>query len=278
MVSFTLRPLKETIKKMETMEKYSFDSHNHVHKFGDNPLIGTSTVSSVLSKPLTWWASGKACEVLGWSKKDTKYEERLETASKVLNVIKGMSNTVYLTLLDKAYKAHSEQLKEAADKGTDLHFVLETYVKAKIFGRTPEVPEQIADFAKWCDKNVKRFIFSEINVYSSVMWTGGISDCGVELNDGRYGIIDFKSAKDAYFEHYIQCGGYCLQLEENGGFSPEGEKTFELDKPISFFAIVPFGNKDKTPRIKTNVEDFKDSFKAALQIYKAKQKFAEEYA
>ena len=101
---------------------YKFNDKIHLHTYGDKPLTGTSTVMSVLAKPLTWWASGKAVEVLGWlNPKFTPPVERQNRAGEVLQQIKGMDTTAYIKLLDKAYSNHNTSLKEAASGGTDMH-------------------------------------------------------------------------------------------------------------------------------------------------------------
>jgi len=271
----------------EIKNRYHFDEKIHVHYLDDKPLCGTSTVESVLAKPLSWWASGKAMELLGWVNRNLEPNEalRLESSTKVLEEIKKMGPKTYLALLDKAYKNHSVTLKDSATAGTDLHALLEKWVKSKMQNQIQGTPvcdpeEQIMPFVDWCNKFVKRFLWSELHTYSESLWIGGITDCGVEMIDGKVGIIDFKSAKEVYFDHFVQCGGYALQLEENGGFDANGFKVFQLEHNIDFMAIVPFGAKNIVPTLNKNgegttVEDFKNSFKACLTIYKNKQKYNE---
>lgn len=260
------------------MAKYRFDPDIHAHYLDDKCLMGTSTVCGVLGKPLSWWASGKAVELLGWTNKNVEknIKRRILTCTPYLQTIKSMTATQYLELLDLAYANHQTSLKKSAVKGTDLHAELEKWVKSVMEGNEIEPIEQIMPFVSWCKQYVKRFLFSELHTYSEVLWLGGIADCGVEMTNGDYGIIDFKSAKDAYFEHYLQCAGYVIQLEENGGFTATGDKIFTLDKPIEFMAVCPFGSKDIVPRTRHNVAEFKESFKATVQIYKHKRDYQYE--
>src|SRR5258708_4411153 len=100
---------------------YKFDKENHLHSLDGKPLIGTSTVVGVVSKPLTWWASGLAVAKLGWVKELTLYskpkptkeqisknaQQRLESAGVHLLSVKDMDAQQYLSLLDKAYRAHA---------------------------------------------------------------------------------------------------------------------------------------------------------------------------
>jgi hypothetical protein len=50
---------------MPNRYKFVDTPKEHMHYLDSIPLTGTSSVMNVLSKPLSWWASGKACEVLG---------------------------------------------------------------------------------------------------------------------------------------------------------------------------------------------------------------------
>ena len=122
------------------MNNYKFinEKGEHLHTLNDKPLMGTSTVLSVLSKPLTYWAAGLAVAELGWTpingddKKPVPLEKRLPFAEARLEYVKGLSAQDYLKLLDKAYKAHATNLKSSAKSGTDLHLELSNYIIACI--------------------------------------------------------------------------------------------------------------------------------------------------
>lgn len=259
--------------------------HIHQLKVGKEwkNLIGTSSVMSVLAKPLTWWAAGLAVAEFGWTKaedwrklktpelKTADLERRIEHALPYLEEIKEMSIEDYIKKLDKGYKAHSVKLDSTAESGKDLHAELERYVNVVMLGEGYEksdFDEKIHPFIEWSEKNVKRFLWSELHCYSKTYWIGGITDCGAELNDGSWVIIDFKSSKDAYPSQFLQIAGYDIELSENGGFDSEGNKIFTLEKPISKYIIVPFGAEVPTPVIMDTVDIHKDIFLNTLAVYK----------
>lgn len=261
--------------------KYQFDKEQHVHTLDGQPLIGTSSMASVLAKPLTWWASGLACEKFGWMGKGNK--EKGWTPKEVrLSVAKNRRNEIatdyndeeYLELLDEAYSAHANVLKTSAKGGIDMHEVMEKYVKYCIdnFGGQPKLVKtdnpKLQIFVDWAILNVKKFLWSEVHCFSKELWLGGISDCGFEDNDGKIAILDFKSSKDVYLSQFWQCAGYAIQLEENGGFTPEGEQLFKLDKAIDYVAVLPFGMEK--PEVKTNIDmrGSKEAVAAMLLLYK----------
>lgn len=264
---------------------YQFDSKEHLHTLNGKPLTGTSTVMSVVAKPLTWWASGKAVGHLGWTNgkymdhgkwKTVALEERVAIATPTLERLKEMSGEEYVALLDEAYKAHSVSLKDSAESGTDLHAELERFVKfcMETGIPTPDTEDakmfdqKIQPFVGWAFKNVKRFLWSEMHTYSEQHWVGGITDAGAELKDGNIAVIDFKSSKDAYPTHFWQIAGYDIQITENGGYNAKGEKVFTLEKPITQHIVVPFGSKDGLPVVSREVVSGKKAFLAALTLYR----------
>lgn len=265
---------KEPIKE----PRYCFDEENHVHLLDGKPLIGTSGVTGVLSKPLTWWASGLAVEKFGWINKGnakkgwTSRDERLQSVVEFLQRTKDYSAEEWLALCDEAYSAHSKKLDSSAKAGTDLHAELERFVKNTMENRMATYEEKITPFITWAEENVEKFIWSEVNCFSETLWLGGISDVGAKLKDGKTVIIDFKSSKEAYESQFIQCAGYDLQITENGGYTKNGAKVLTLENKIDGYIIVPFGSDVVEPVFRWNVEELKDAFRACLTLYKLTNK------
>lgn len=273
--------------------KYIDEKGEHLHTFENKPLYGTSSVVKVLQPPLAYWASGHAVKTLGVTdpkvltkiknKKATPEEKDAMFAScdEFLGELRTMTTPDYIALMGKAYAAHATSLKESADDGTDLHASLELFVKEEMQGlNTPidEYPEKIRPVVEWSRKNVKHHLWSEANCFSIDLWCGGISDWGVELNDGRIGVIDFKSAKDAYQSHFWQCAGYDMEISENGLLTPNGELIARIGRKIDFYAVIPFGAPVVAPvfndeigqrlGVDMSVESCREAFKLLLGIYK----------
>jgi hypothetical protein len=255
--------------------KFINEKGEHRHELDGAPLIGTSSVSSVLMKPLTYWASGLACEKFGWiNKKDENgkfrtAEERLVASEHGRFAFENDTPEEYLALLDSAYSAHAKKLDSSAKKGTDLHQEIEDFINGAM-GTIPvrEYDPKILPFIEWAKKNVKKFILSEAHVFSQRMWTGGITDCVAELNNGKIGVIDFKSSKDSYESQFLQIAGYSLQLMENGAFDKNGSKIFTLNKPIDFFSVIPFGAKEFKVDYRFNISELEKGFESMLYLYK----------
>jgi len=256
--------------------KYKFTKDAHLHLIWDESikdyraLTGTTSIIEVLGKPLTYWASGLACEKLGWlNPKKATQEERDNSANKMLELIRTFSTQSYIALLDEAYHAHANVKKEKADEGTELHEALEKYVKQCIkqqdllyIGDNTKVQK----FANWAYENLQNFIASEVNVYDEGLWLGGIVDCMARTKDGKLAIVDFKSSKDAYFSQFVQCALYDLQLA-NGYYDAEGNKKGNVEG-ISKYIICPFGAKEFAPTIIEQTNFLKEAAKACITLYR----------
>lgn len=297
--------------------RYQFNAEEHVHMLDDLMLTGTSTVMKMLKPPLAYWASGHAVKVFGVTepklltviknagrKQPTDDQriaiEALKNAVAVrFDEVKAMDDTTFLGTLIEAYNAHAVSFKESAEDGTDMHAELEDYVKFCMDGggvplETKNQHPAVQCFAKWAIEKVDRFLWSELHTYSHVHFLGGITDCGALMKDGNLAIIDFKSSKEAYPTHFMQIGGYDIELSEQGGYTADGQKVFDLpaercphcqakggtvpcvhckgdgyrQMKISKHIVFPFGAENPVPAVSTRVEDHKQGFIYALGLYR----------
>jgi hypothetical protein len=259
-------------------EGYCFDARGHLHRLDGKPLTGTTSVVDVLARPLHWWALGIGLGELGWTKiKDPKtgkpfpMETRVEKAAVALQSLQNMTPKDYLALLDKAYYAHQKSRDKSATAGTDRHEMCARYIRIKM---RPEKTDfdyiPIQSFIDWAEKNVTKWLWSEMHVYSRKHWVGGISDAGGIDKQGKLFIIDFKSAKEAYMSNFAQIGGYDLQLSENdGGFTAEGSRILTLDgKRPDYYIVFPFGAEKPQPVFYHNPADMQKFFINCLEIYR----------
>ena len=255
--------------------RYRFDKEEHLHLLDEKPLTGTSSVTNVLSKNLVWWSAELAAvECLEAGEQIPSIREEYEAA-----VVSGDKKSAIdalqkkYPLFKKARYAHFATLKEKAKSGTDLHEVLERFVKSEM-GKQTEITEEeaklIQPYIDWSRANVKRYIASEAHCFdeSQDMFVGGITDAVAELTNGMLVVIDFKSSKEAYKNQAIQGAGYAIQIDRNGLFSEDGEHELKLDKPIDAIMIVPFGAAKLEPVIFRDIDAYKKAFKAAVVLYR----------
>lgn len=268
------------MQSKEQTDQYQFNDAKHLHSLNGRPLTGTSSVVNVLAKGgLTWWASGMCAAEFGWlnPKKHTE-DELIESARNARVDLVDMDAKDYVKHLQKAYYAHSTNLKKTAKKGTDLHAELEDFVKG-VMGIMPkrEYDERIKPFVEWSKENVEEFLWSEAHCYDESLWVGGISDTGVKLKTGKLAVIDFKSSKEAYLNQFIQDAGYALQIEKNGLWNSTGTMNKRIDGKFEELIVVPFGAKVVTPVVRCNVEELKQGFVSAVSLYRLVSKEKTNY-
>ena len=259
--------------------KYIDEGRKHLHTLDGKPLVGTSTAMKIIGGDKTggliWWASGMAVGKFGWINPKKFSSETVEVKLQAgFSKVQDLNFQGYTDLIAEAYKAHDTHKKERAKIGTARHEILEDYIKlclrenkGKPLIAETEKDAEVKRFTIWSMENVKKFLFSEIYCYSERLWVGGIADWGAELNDGGIALGDFKSSKEAYADQFYQCAGYAIQIEENGGFTKDGEKILE---PMKFdrYLIVPFGAEDITPVSLYDTQTAKEGAELAVGLHK----------
>lgn len=255
----------------------------HSHTLDVKTLRGTSSIVDIIAKTLHWWSaelSAVECLEAGIHI-PTIREEYLEAVKKF-----GLDKTIAINALEEKYPifrtarhAHDDKKKSTAKGGTDMHGELEIYVKSCIEnGGKPFLKEAREDshravviFSVWAVDNVDKFLWSEGHCYSRPLWVGGICDCGALMKNGNIAAFDFKSAKEAFFGHFVQVAGYAIQMEENGVLDKNGYELLKLPQPIAELYVVPFGAKDPTPRPNYDVEARKKNFVSALDLHESNE-------
>lgn len=266
------------------MNRYAFKKP-HIHTLDSKPLIGTSTAMKIIGGDKTggliWWASGMAVAMFGWlnpkPEKSTPEEVEQALAEGYGRVMK-LSKEDYAKLLTESYKAHDVYKRERAKLGTARHELLEKYVKICLEKDGVPQPFDSGDstvdvFVKWAIENIKKFLWAEAHCYSERLWLGGICDVGAEMKDGKICVGDFKSSKEAFVDQFLQDGAYGIQLKENGGYTPEGEKLFEPLKKVDGYFIVPFGAEKIVPQFVYDTQGCEEAAELAVNLYKKVQQF-----
>ena len=152
--------------------------------------------------------------------------------------------------------------KEAMDIGSEIHKLIENYIK---FGKDavgklrPEVENGFLAFLEWEEHNVIKWIQSEQSVFSLEYGFAGTLDATAVLynpefpgdkNQGMNYVIDFKSSKDFYQGYGMQVCGYRLAVLEHG-FPAQGAGVLRLDKETGLPAF-----KDYTPDLEKKTRAF----------------------
>ena len=223
-------------------EGYKFDEKKHAHTLDGKPLMGVTTVLSVISKPsLIQWSANMACDYV-----DSRSMEFFNNP------------TLFKDILKEARTAHRKKKEKAGDWGTKVHEAVEDWIKRGVepVGLDEMGVRAFENFKKWAEDNNVKFIESEKHLYSREMWIGGIVDLVFEM-DGKKYIGDIKTSSGIYNEAFFQMGAYHLMLEEMG------------EKDVAGYIVINL-KKDGTMDMKRadNMKINQDAFKHALGLYK----------
>lgn len=267
----------------QTTKKYKFidEGGKHIHTFGGEPLMGTSSILKEVYPPmLAWWAARLALEPLGRlhdkddEKKPVDGEKRLQKAGAFLKEIASMDESQYLALLDAAYRAHDDEKKKQGKAGTKAHGHVEDYIRrclAENGGKPLPADSEVKQFAEWAIQEVNKFAFTEAHVYSEALWVGGIVDYAYWDKSDRFIIGDRKTSKDIYPTHFYQTAGYGIQFEENGAFTPDGEKIMEPEAVLGYSIFQQKGDSEARVLERDDFSFLERIFRHSVDVYKDKK-------
>jgi len=155
-----------------------------VYRLADGTVVpGTTTITGQLAKPF----------LVGWAAKVTR---------------KGLN--------------HRAILEESGRVGTLAHEMVRCHLAGGAPDLSPYSPNQVAlarnalaKFLEYAKRHTLEPLFMERPLVSEAHGYGGILDC-YGLLDGAPTLLDWKTGKSIYKEHYLQAAGYWNLLVENG--------------------------------------------------------------
>lgn len=123
----------------------------------------------------------------------------------------------------------AKYVDDLAEIGTLAHYMVECRINSKITGKTidPNLDDNSKNqidsaencylkFLDWESKNEVKYIASEMKLVSEKRFYGGTVDVYCEIGVVKT-LLDIKTSKGVYNDHFTQvAGGYKLLLEENG--------------------------------------------------------------
>ena len=147
-------------------------------------------------------------------------------------------------VIEEALKQHTIKKEEAASLGSMVHDFCEQFSKFKS-GKSLVCPEITADmpegvvkginaFLEWFMGHDVKFLESERLVFSRTNEFVGMLDA-IAMVDGKKMLIDYKTSKNVYNEHYYQVAGYKLAYEEEMGKNIEGCTILHFNKETGVF-------------------------------------------
>lgn len=182
-----------------------YDEDKHHYSVEGKPLAGVTSITGIADKP----------QLIGWAVKMT-----LEFIEKKIVPGLPLDEVQIRGLVREAKGAHRQKTMHAADIGTEVHGWVERHIKAVLSGdKQPAMPKNAAvkgaveAFLRWEKEHKVEYIFSEKKIVSMQHWYAGTLDI-LALVDGVLTLLDIKTSKGVYEEHYLQTAGYKHAIEE----------------------------------------------------------------
>ncbi len=246
------------------------------HKFTDERGKGVNSVTKFTglidkSGPLIYWAVGLM-------------------KNHLLSIIDA-GTAIMANHIEEGSKLHNVKKKEAGDIGTEIHDLVEKWIK----GLKYEIPDNekvrngfnaFLEFQKqykikWlASEEIIGYWINKMSTEGKIEGTevlfAGIADALAEI-DGKLILVDFKSSKGIYAEMYFQVAAYQMALEQmikDGTVNPELKKALGKYKTVDHRMIIKFGKEDGSFEFIELHDNDKDK-KAFLALVDAKNRLIE---
>jgi len=245
------------------MKTFTFNKDKHEYLLDGKRMTGCTTILGVLAKPaLIPWASKMAVNYIRENAKKTYLAvpegEKPEDYEYIVSE----------ELLNEAQKAHAKRKTDAGNYGTKTHEILAEIVADVIANSEGRIltgknaNKSIQNFLDWAISNKVKFLETEKIIYSENLFVAGTVDFVCEI-DGQVWVGDFKTTGSGiYPEHFFQCAGYHLMLNDMG-----------LYPNITGYLILNLKeNGDFEEKRNVSIEENKKIFTNCLEIYRTQEK------
>lgn len=123
---------------------------------------------------------------------------------------------------------YKEELKRAANLGTQAHFYIEQYLRDKIKSdsNTP-----FLGYILWEEALASKGLYIKpvlIEEKLQCKWFGGTCDAVLDIN-GKLYLVDFKTSNHVTYKYFLQLAAYMYMLRERG-IIVQGVIVLQLDK------------------------------------------------
>ena len=179
-------------------------------------------------------------------------------------------------LTDAKYK-YKELSQDAMDIGTEVHGLIEKYIKVrmdggswlKLKGLRKEVENAFHAFIEWEFDNIDTWLETEQPVFSESVGFAGTLDAIAKFKDGRVMVIDFKSSKGFYDGYGMQIAGYMQARIDCNGLKDVVVSSRNGEYKINYDDIIIDGCGVLRLDKKTGIPEWKDYTKVTARKWTA---------
>ncbi len=183
-------------------------------------------------------------------------EEELLKLVSITSVTSHFNKDIFVKWRKRVGNEEADRItKRATKRGTDMHTLVEYYMKNEELPEVPPISDFLFKISKANLKRINNIYALEGSLYSKQLGIAGTVDCIAEY-DGELAIIDFKtSAKPKprkWINHYfVQCMAYGCMLYELTGISV---KKLIIIMACENGECVVYEERDKSKYIKLLTE------------------------
>ena len=199
-------------------------------------------------------------------------EEELLKLVSITSVTSHFNKDIFVKWRKRVGDEEADRItKRATKRGTDMHTLVEHYMKNEELPQVPPISDFLFKISKANLKRINNIYALEGSLYSKQLGIAGTVDCIAEY-DGELAIIDFKtSAKPkprGWIEHYfVQCMAYGCMLYELTGISV---KKLVIIMACENGECVVYEERDKSKYIKLLTEYIGKFVRDKLEEYGTK--------
>tara|TARA_R100000152_G_C6709379_1_gene137266 strand:+ start:174 stop:845 length:672 start_codon:yes stop_codon:yes gene_type:complete len=187
----------------------------------------------------------------------------------ITSVISWINREIFLEWRKKVGTAEADKVTKAAtSRGTDMHTLVEHYLKNEDLPKVQPLSDYLFKIAKPTLQKINNIHALETSLYSNQLGVAGTVDCIAEY-EGELAVIDFKTSKKPkpreWIDHYfVQCAAYACMLYEMSGIIV---KKFVIIMSCEDGECVVYEESDKRKYIKMLSEYIRDFVESKLQEY-----------
>ena len=187
----------------------------------------------------------------------------------ITSVISWINREIFLEWRKKVGTAEADKVTKAAtSRGTDMHTLVEHYLKNEDLPTVQPLSDYLFKIAKPTLQKINNIHALETSLYSNQLGVAGTVDCIAEY-EGELAVIDFKTSKKPkpreWIDHYfVQCAAYACMLYEMSGIIV---KKFVIIMSCEDGECVVYEESDKRKYIKMLSEYIRDFVESKLQEY-----------
>jgi len=196
-------------------------------------------------------------------------EEELLRLVSITSITSHFNKEIFVKWRKKVGNEEADRVtKRATKRGTDMHTLVEYFMKNEELPEVPPISEFLFKISKHKLKNINNIHALEGSLYSKQLGIAGTVDCIAEY-EGELAIIDFKtSAKPKpreWIDHYfVQCAAYGCMLYE---LTEIRVKKFVIIMACENGECVVYEERDKSKYIKLLTQYIRKFVTDKLELY-----------